>query len=250
MEQLRHILYIIPVGENYERAIAKERNPEIVYLLTQRDDPENLQKTDWLRTNVERVKNYFSYATVHVLGLEDYFNIFELMAHFRYIAETHHDCFIRINVGSGSKLSAISAFTVSGWYDYVTCFYPRSDYTGKLSDGSHNYSDSIQLLRSFSTKRLERDLEPVIDFLNDGVKSKKEILDYLVDIGSISKYQEDGVTDRSAQSLYNLLKRNFIAPLTDEELIEENKHGEIELTERGSDFYIIFCKQTFFHEYI
>lgn len=256
MDQVQKRIFIVPVGIDSTRAKFPPVSPDQLYLITQHQDQAN-DLIDQARDNVREVYEHFSHLPSRVVyGVDNFFDLSQLMSLLRYLCDHHEDDQIFINVGSGSKLTAMAGFMISGWYENVQCYYPKMKVSVTANSDQkivHNQIERTELIRSFPVRKLDEDLVPVLNYLKNETRSKKELLEKLQDIDLIDTHFETDngdMKERSPQSLYNLLKRNFLNPLEEEELITETSSGEVSLTDQGKRMQVIFGKSEFHIEQI
>ncbi|MCY3412592.1 MAG: hypothetical protein INQ03_13215 [Candidatus Heimdallarchaeota archaeon] len=259
---------IVPIALDPYRATICQVAPDIVYLITQHDNPD-MSMIDKARDKVKYVHNYFSRQNIQisVRGARDYFDMFELIALMRQICEKHHEDIVEINVGSGSKLAAMAGIIISGMYENTSSFYPKSALQESRDGGFkirrelwddddidfefiRDPLESTTYLPSFPITPLSKKLIPILQLISQHSSTKKEILEYCIKIKFIDIYQEINGRKRSDQSLYNILKRNFIDPLQFRHLIHERQGNIIEITETGKNMLTAFGKDDFFEEII
>lgn len=236
----------MPTGFEVERASHMPENitPHQCYLLTQKNLSD---RPDVGREYVKQVHKIFVQKGIDtkLIELEDFFNIFEIMSCFRYLVEKHTNDQVIINVGGGSKLSAMAGMIISGMYEHVTCYYPKT----KISLDA-NIEPEVELgllLPRFEIDRFDKIYIPVLEYLEEKqFSTKKALLEHLIEISLIPQFMinDRKKIQRSQQSLFNHLKRNYVGPLIQKQVIEE-RDGLIMITKRGLQMLTIFNKHNF-----
>lgn len=254
-------ILVVPVGLDVTRAKELPRPefcPSVCYVITQEHDPSR-QLVDKCRPQALEVANYFqkSFRSLTVVvEVPNFFDIFQVMACYRWIHQQHSTDVIFCNVGSGSKINAMAATLTSGFHQNFIAFYPKGFIA---SAENHVLQDTVGFLKegileipSFTIDQLEPKLLTVLQFVNQQGQTvtKTELLNFLMskEVGLIQGYSapkgRTALKKRSDQSLFNLLKRQFIKPLKQQRLVEE-REGKLSITPRGQQMLVIYTYDKF-----
>lgn len=242
---VKKIIYVLPVGFDLPRVLKfpNDTFPNQCYLITQKEEKTS---KDEGRSYVLQTYKFMEANNIptQVIGCSNFFDIFDIMASFRWIAEKHSDDQIFINVGGGSKLSAMAGMVIAGIYEHVNCFYSRVTVKDGAFDTSAEFKEMLMLPKFQIEPPKETHIHLLQFFVKAGAYSKKNILEFLMKEGLI---EEDFVPQgsgeskkRSQQALFNSLKRNFIDPMVKEGLILESPSRQLSITSKGTQIRKIF----------
>jgi len=242
---IKKIIYVLPVGFDLPRVLKfpNDTLPTQCYLITQ---SQKKNSKDEGRGYVFQAYDFMIEKNIptQVIGCSNFFDIFDIMASYRWIAENHVNDQIYVNVGGGSKLTAMAGMVIAGIYDHVNCFYSRVSVKDGAIDPSTEFKEILMLPKFQIEPPKESHIHLLEFFVKEGVYSKKNALEFLIKEGLI---EEDFVPQgsekskkRSQQSLFNSLKRNFIEPMVEDGLLFENPSGQLSITNKGSQIRKIF----------
>jgi hypothetical protein len=230
-------VHIAPLGYEYDRIVGpvREHNVDILYLL-RHDDPGNgPDYHEDLRADLDELSVEVRSRSV------DVFDIYDVLGVVTTLTADHPQDIVRVNVSSGSKLSAVGAAIACMATDATAYYvhpqsYPESD---RHERQSYGYAGD-EVLPSYPIESPTTDQVAVMDFLADAnsdayTVKKKDIIEYAEEQGLAFVADNDPANDKAK---FALLNANVIDPLLEDGYVEIEDVGrrkQVTLTETGAD---------------
>lgn len=231
-------VHIAPLGFEFDRIIgpARRYDIDIIYLL-EHDEPQSKKPSyhDELKAELSEESVEVRSRTV------DLIDIYDVLGAVTTVISDHADDIVRVNVSSGSKLSAVGA-TIACMATEATAYYVHPEgyaHADRAERQSYGYADD-EVLPTYPIESPTTDQVAAI-FFNDTATTeiytpkKKDIIEYAQeqDLSFIAENQP-----ANDKAKFALLNANIIDPLTANGYIEVNTVGrqkQVELTDTGKN---------------
>jgi hypothetical protein len=231
-------VHIAPLGYEYDRILcpARRYGIDIIYLL-EHDEPED-NKPDYheeLRQELKEESIEVRSRTVDLLDIYDVLGIVTTLV------SEHTDDIVRVNVASGSKLSAVGA-TIACMATDATAYYVHPEgyaHADREERQSYGYAGD-EVLPSYPIESPTTDQVAAMDFLDSSMTDiytpkKKDIIEYAEeeDLSFISDNQP-----ANDKAKFALLNANIVDPLKESGYVEVDTVGrqkQVALTDTGQD---------------
>ena len=230
-------VHIAPLGYEYDRIVGpvREHNVDILYLL-EHDDPGNgPDYHDDLRAELDDFGVEIRSRSV------DVFDIYDVLGVVTTLTADHAEDIVRVNVSSGSKLSAVGAAIACMATDATAYYVHPTDYPAadRRERQSYGYAGD-EVLPSYPIESPTTDQVAVMDFLAETntdayTVKKKDIIEYAEEQGLAFVADNDPANDKAK---FALLNANVIDPLLEDGYVEIEDVGrrkQVTLTETGAD---------------
>ncbi|UPV74058.1 DUF6293 family protein [Halorussus limi] len=230
-------VHIAPLGYEYDRIVGpvREHNVDVLYLLEHDDPGSGPDYHDDLREELDD------------LGVEtrsrsvDVFDIYDVLGVVTTLTADHAEDIVRVNVSSGSKLSAVGAAIACMATDATAYYVHPTDYpaTDRRERRSYGYAGD-EVLPSYPIESPTTDQVAVMDFLAETntdayTVKKKDIIEYAEEQGLAFVADNDPANDKAK---FALLNANVIDPLLEDGYVEIEDVGrrkQVVLTDTGAD---------------
>ena len=238
MKDLR--VHIVPLGYDTFRLTKplEEDKVDKVYLIMHKEVTGYSKYRDFFIENIMK-----SLPTCEIIVMKtDLWNLYELICLYREIIGKESDNQIKINISSGSKITAISGMLVSMVLDKVTPYYAHVEYEQekkKLEKIRYKGKDDLPIFKISTPEKASRQL---LSLIKPGTQiSKTDLADKLVKEKIIVSNNDDGSKPTSHAKLgqlnsilQRLTKLNYIR------VIPRGKKRLVEITEEGENALKIF----------
>ncbi|MGA9400505.1 DUF6293 family protein [Haladaptatus sp.] len=231
-------VHIAPLGFEYDRILGpvQEHGVDILYLL-EHDSPESDQPDyhDALKDELEAEGIDVRSRTV------DLMDIYDVLGIVTTLVSEHQDDIVRVNVASGSKLSAVGAAIACMATD-ATAYYVHPEgyaHADREERQSYGYTGE-EVLPTYPIESPTRDQVSVMNYLQESdtevyTPKKKDIIGYSEEAGLSFIADSNPANDKAK---FALLNANIIDPLQRDDYIEVRKVGrqkQVTLTDTGHD---------------
>lgn len=231
-------VHIAPLGYEYDRILgpARRYDIDIIYLL-EHDEPAS-EKPNYHET----LKRELSDGGIEVRSRSvDLLDIYDVLGVVTTLVSEHRDDIVRVNVASGSKLSAVGA-TIACMATDATAYYVHPEgyaYADRAERQSYGYVDD-EVLPTYPIESPTKDQVAAMDFLDSETTQmytpkKKDIIEYAEE-NELSFIAENQPANDKAK--FALLNANIIDPLKENHYIEVNTVGrqkQVTLTVTGQN---------------
>ena len=230
-------VHIAPLGFEYDRILGPVRkyNVDVVYLLEHDDHGGGPEYHDDLRSELTD------------LGVEvrtrlvDVFDIYDVLGVVTTLTADHAGDIVRVNVSSGSKLSAVGAAIACMATD-ATAYYVHPEgyhYAEREESQSYGYADD-EVLPSYPIESPTTDQVAVMDFLAETntdayTVKKKDVIEFAEEEGLAFVADNEPANDKAK---FALLNANVIDPLLDDGYVaveDVGRRKQVTLTDTGQD---------------
>ncbi|KZN26077.1 hypothetical protein A4G99_23135 [Haladaptatus sp. R4] len=231
-------VHIAPLGFEYDRILGpvREHGVDILYLL-EHDGPESDHPDyhDALKEELEAEGIDVRSRTV------DLMDIYDVLGIVTTLVSEHRDDIVRVNVASGSKLSAVGAAIACMATD-ATAYYVHPEgyaHADREERQSYGYTGE-EVLPTYPIESPTRDQVSVMNYLQESdtevyTPKKKDIIGYSEEAGLSFIADSNPANDKAK---FALLNANIIDPLQRDDYIEVRKVGrqkQVTLTDTGHD---------------
>ncbi len=231
-------VHIAPLGFEFDRIIgpARRYDIDIIYLL-EHDEPQSNKPSYH-----DELKAELSTESVEVRSRTvDLIDIYDVLGAVTTVISDHADDIVRVNVSSGSKLSAVGA-TIACMATEATAYYVHPEgyaHADRAERQSYGYADD-EVLPTYPIESPTTDQVAAMDFLECEsteiyTPKKKDIIEY-AQTEELSFIAENQPANDKAK--FALLNANIIDPLTENGYIDVNTVGrqkQVELTDTGKN---------------
>lgn len=231
-------VHIAPLGYEYDRVLgpACRYDIDIIYLLEHHEPAE--AKPDYH----EELKEELTDSAVETRSREvDLMDIYDVLGVVTTLVSEHEDDIVRVNVSSGSKLSAVGA-TMACMATEATAYYVHPEgyaHADREERQSYGYDDD-EVLPTYPIESPTTDQVAAMDFLDTETNEvytpkKKDIIEYAEE-QQLSFISENQPANDKAK--FALLNANIIDPLKENGYIEVNTVGrqkQVALTTTGKN---------------
>ncbi len=142
-------VHIAPLGFEYDRIVGPVRrhNVDVLYLLEHDDPGSGPAFHDDLRSELDDLEVSVRSRSV------DVFDIYDVLGVVTTLTADHADDIVRVNVSSGSKLSAVGAAIACMATDATAYYVHPEEYPDRERLRSHGYEDDEVLPSTPSSRR-------------------------------------------------------------------------------------------------
>jgi Family of unknown function (DUF6293) len=231
-------VHIAPLGFEYDRILGpvKQHGVDILYLL-EHDGPVS-ERPDYH----EALKEELVAEGIEVRSRTvDLMDIYDVLGIVTTLVSEHQDDIVRVNVASGSKLSAVGAAIACMATD-ATAYYVHPEgyaYTNRDERQSYGYVGE-EVVPTYPIESPTHDQVSVMNYLEEAdtdvyTPKKKDLIGYSEDEGLSYIADSNPANDKAK---FALLNANIVDPLERDGYIEVRKVGrqkQVTLTETGHD---------------
>ncbi len=231
-------IHIAPLGYEYDRILgpARRYGIDVIYLL-EHDAPASERPPYHAELKEELIA-----AGIEVRTREaDLFDIYDVLGVVTTIVSEHPDDIVRVNVASGSKLSAVGA-TIACMATDATAYYVHPEgyaHEDRSERQSYGYVDD-EVLPSYPIESPTTDQVAVMSYLDETntniyTAKKKDIIEYAEDEGLSFVTDNRPANDKAK---FALLNANIIDPLVEDGYVDVERVGrrkQVALTDTGHD---------------
>ena len=229
-------VHIAPLGYEYDRILGpvEKYGVDVVYLL-EHVGPSDAPYHDDLREEITG------------LGVEvrsrpvDLMDIYDVLGVVTTVVADHADDIVRVNVSSGSKLSAVGAAIACMATD-ATAYYVHPEgypYADEKQRQSYGYR-SDEVLPTYPIESPTSDQVAVMEFLSDAntetyTVKKKDVIEYAEEAGLSFIADNQPANDKAK---FALLNANVVDPLLEDGYVDVEQVGrrkQVTLTDTGAD---------------
>lgn len=234
MQRIREV-HIAPLGYEYDRIVgpAVEYGIDCIYLL-EHDDPGGIRPRYH-----EELKAELTDAGIEVRTRScDVMDIYDVLAVVTTLAAEHPHDIVRVNVSSGSKLSAVGA-AIACMATGATAYYvhPEEYAYGPEEKQSRGYVDD-EVLPTYPIESPTRDQVAVMAYVEEHdtdvyTPKKKDVIEFAESEGLTFIAENAPANDKAK---FALLNANIVDPLVDDGYLHVEKVGrrkQLTLTETG-----------------
>ncbi len=231
-------VHIAPLGFEYDRIIGpvREHGVDILYLL-EHDGPES-ERPDYHETLKDELEAEGIDVRSRTVDLMDIYGVLAIVT---TLVSEHEDDIVRVNVASGSKLSAVGAAIACMATD-ATAYYVHPEgyaHADRSERQSYGYNGE-EVLPTYPIESPTRDQVSVMNYLQEAdtevyTPKKKDIIDYSEEAGLSFIADSNPANDKAK---FALLNANIIDPLHRDDYIDVQKVGrqkQVTLTDTGHD---------------
>jgi hypothetical protein len=225
-------VHVAPLGYEHDRVVtpAIEGKADRIHLL-EHDEPED-SKPDYhgeLRAELDAAGIEMENHVV------DLFDVYDVLAAVTTIVHVHADDDVRVNVSTGTKVSAIGA-TIACEITGATAYYVHpKEYANTEEPVGYGVRD-VETLPTYSIDGPSEEQVAVLEYLDSNRKvNKKELIEFGEDEGLPFIVNSQASTDKSK---FRVLDSKIIEPLHTDGYIDVEKVGRqkrIHLTEAGEN---------------
>lgn len=231
-------VHIAPLGYEYDRILgpARRYDIDIIYLLEHDESSET--KPDYH----EKLKDVLAEEGIEVRSRTvNLLDIYDVLGIVTTVVSEHSDDIVRVNVASGSKLSAVGA-TIACMATDATAYYVHPEgyaHADRNERQSYGYVDD-EVLPSYPIESPTADQVAAMDFLDSSTTDiytpkKKDIIEY-AENEELSFISDNQPANDKAK--FALLNANIIDPLEENGYVEVQKVGrqkQVTLTPTGQN---------------
>lgn len=226
-------VHIAPLGYEQERIYkpAIEMNADEVILVVHEDRTDQSEKCE------EVVKEALEEESIEVSDEDcNFFDLQDAMYILTDIVGGKGDNTYRINISSGSKITAIAGMFVCMMYDAIP-YYVKVEGYGE-EPISHGVADSFSV-PTYPIQLIDKDYIEVLEFLK--VKNEDDAHVVIKDLNEFVQENELSVvedSERDDTDIYDIVRPQIIEPLRERDYISLQRRGNekvIELTSKGKD---------------
>lgn len=227
-------VHIAPLGYEYDRILGpvEKYGVDVVYLL-EHEGPSDAPYHDDLREEITD------------LGVEvrsrpvDLMDIYDVLGEVTTVVADHADDIVRVNVSSGSKLSAVGA-AIACMATEATAYYVHPEgypYADEKQRQSYGY-ESDEVLPTYPIESPTPDQVAVMEFLSEAntetyTVKKKDVIEYAEE-AELSFIADNQPANDKAK--FALLNANVVDPLLEDGYVDVERVGrrkQVTLTETG-----------------
>ncbi len=231
-------VHIAPLGYEYDRIVepVREHGVDVLYLLEHDGPPsERPEYHDELKSVLKSDGIDVRTRTIDLL------DIYDVLGVVTTLVSKHEDDIVRVNVSSGSKLSAVGAAIACMATDATAYYVQPEGYTHQDRDERQSYGYvGEEVLPTYPIESPTRDQVAVMRYLDDAdtavyTPKKKDIIEYAEEADLSFIADSDPANDKAK---FALLNANIVDPLVEDSYIDVSKVGrqkQVTLTDTGSD---------------
>ncbi|MFD1512763.1 DUF6293 family protein [Halomarina rubra] len=230
-------VHIAPLGYEYDRILEPVRayGVDVVYLLEHDGPPEERASYhDELKTELDEECEVRT-RTV------DLMDIYDVLGAVTTVAADHPDDIVRVNVSSGSKLSAVGA-AIACMCTEATPYYVHPEgyaHADREERQSYGYAGD-EVLPAYPIESPSRDQVATMAFLEETnsdhrTAKKKHLIDHAEEVGLSFIADNQPANDKAK---FALLNANVVDPLVEDGYIDVERVGrrkQVTLTDTGRD---------------
>jgi len=238
-------VHIAPLGFEYDRIVgpAEEYDVDVVYLLEHDDRLDAPEYHDDVRDRLADLGASLRSRSV------DLFDIYDVLGVVTTLVAEHEEDIVRVNVTSGSKLSAVGA-TIACMATDATAYYVHPEgyrYADREERQSYGYADD-EVLPSYPIESPTTDQVAVMDFLAERntdayTVKKKDIIEFAESEELSFVADSDPANDKAK---FALLNANVVEPLLEDGYVaveDVGRRKQVTLTDTGEDALRAFRHQ-------
>jgi hypothetical protein len=238
MQKIREV-HIAPVGYEFDRISepAIDHDADVIYLL-ESGEP-SLPSADYPPYHQE-LESTLTDAGVEVRWRTvDVYDIYDVLGAVTTVAAEHDDDIVRVNVSSGTKLSAVGAAIASMTTDATGYFVYPDEYAHHVEDEplTTGYEDD-EVLPSYPIESPTTDQVAVMAFLDEKndetyTAKKKDVIEFAEDAELRFITANRPANDKAK---FALLNANIVDPLLENDYIDVESVGrqkQLTLTDTG-----------------
>ncbi|GAA0259157.1 DUF6293 family protein [Haladaptatus pallidirubidus] len=231
-------VHIAPLGYEYDRIVepVRKHGVDVLYLL-EHDGPPNERPVYH-----DELKSVLANDGIDVRSeAVDLLDIYDVLGVVTTLVSDHEDDIVRVNVSSGSKLSAVGA-AIACMATNATAYYVEPEgYAHQDRDERQSYGYvGEEVLPTYPIESPTRDQVAVMDYLEEAdtevyTPKKKDIINY-AESAELSFISESSPANDKAK--FALLNANIVDPLAGDGYVNVSKVGrqkQVTLTETGRD---------------
>ncbi|WP_435157311.1 HFX_2341 family transcriptional regulator domain-containing protein [Haladaptatus sp. DFWS20] len=231
-------VHIAPLGYEYDRIVGPvhEHGIDVLYLL-EHDGPAS-ERPDYH----DDLKSVLRDDGIDVRSKAvDLLDIYDVLGVVTTLVSNHEDDIVRVNVSSGSKLSAVGA-AIACMATSATAYYVQPEgyaHQDRNERQSYGYVGE-EVLPTYPIESPTRDQVAVMNYLDEAdtevyTPKKKDIIDY-AETANLSFISDSNPANDKAK--FALLNANIVDPLAGDGYVDVAKVGrqkQVTLTETGRD---------------
>jgi len=238
MQKIREV-HIAPVGYELDRISepAIDHDADVIYLLE--SDQPDLPSSNYPPYH-EDLESDLAAAGIEVRWRTvDIYDIYDVLGAVTTIAADHDEDIVRVNVSSGTKLSAVGAAIASMTTDATAYFVYPEEYTAHVEETplTAGYDDD-EVLPSYPIESPTTDQVAVMAFLDERntetyTAKKKDVIEFAEDEELRFVTANRPANDKAK---FALLNANIVDPLLENEYVDVETVGrqkQLTLTETG-----------------
>jgi len=229
-------VHVAPLGFEYDRILgpAERYGIDVIYLL-EHDEPDEARPAYHADLVVELENAGIEVRTRTV----DLMDVYDVLGVVTTLVAMHPDDIVRVNVSSGSKLSAVGA-TIACMATGATAYYAHPEgytYADLEEQESYGYAGD-EVLPSYPIESPTTDQVAVMAFLEEAnterhTAKKKDVIEY-AEVEGLSFLADNQPANDKAK--FALLNANVIEPLVEDGYLDVERVGrrkQISLTDTG-----------------
>ncbi|MFH5797221.1 DUF6293 family protein [Haladaptatus sp. CMAA 1911] len=231
-------VHIAPLGFEYDRILGpvKQHGVDILYLL-EHDGPAS-ERPDYHEALKEELEAEGIEVRSRTVDLMDIYDVLGIVT---TLVSEHEDDIVRVNVASGSKLSAVGAAIACMATDATAYYVHPEGYAHADRDERQSYGYvGEEVVPTYPIESPTHDQVSVMNYLEEAntdvyTPKKKDLIDYSEDEGLSYIADSNPANDKAK---FALLNANIVDPLERDGYIEVQKVGrqkQVTLTETGHD---------------
>lgn len=230
-------VHVAPLGYEYDRIVgpARKYDADVLYLLEHDDRTGGPDYHDDLRAELADLD-----VTVRT-RTTDLMDIYDVLGVVTTLVADHAEDIVRVNVSSGSKLSAVGA-TLACMCTDATAYYVHPEgytYADRGERQSYGYA-ADEVLPSYPIESPTADQVAVMAFLAETntdayTVKKKDIIEYAEEADLPFVADSDPANDKAK---FALLNANVVEPLLEDDYIaveDVGRRKQVTLTDTGAD---------------
>ncbi|WP_115863942.1 HFX_2341 family transcriptional regulator domain-containing protein [Halorussus litoreus] len=230
-------VHVAPLGFEYDRIVGPVRRYEadVLYLLEHDDPASSPDYHDDLRDELTEVDVEVRTRSVDIM------DVYDVLGVVTTLVADHAADLVRVNVSSGSKLSAVGA-TIACMATGATAYYVHPEgypYADRGERQSYGYADD-EVLPSYPIESPTADQIAVMDFLAETntdayTAKKKDVIEFAEEEGLAFVADNEPANDKAK---FALLNANVVDPLVEDDYLaveDVGRRKQLRLTETGTN---------------
>lgn len=230
-------VHIAPLGYEHDRIVgpARKYDADVVYLLEHDDRGDAPDYHDEVRADLADLG-----ATVRSRET-DLMDIYDVLGVVTTLVADHPDDIVRVNVSSGSKLSAVGAAIACMCTD-ATAYYVHPEgypYADRDERQSYGYA-ADEVLPTYPIESPTADQVAVLSYLDEAntdayTVKKKDIIEFAEEEGLSFVADNEPANDKAK---FALLNANVVDPLLEDDYVaveDVGRRKQVTLTDTGRD---------------
>ncbi|WP_266080062.1 HFX_2341 family transcriptional regulator domain-containing protein [Haladaptatus caseinilyticus] len=231
-------IHIAPLGYEFDRIVGPvhQHGVDVLYLL-EHDGPAS-ERPDYH----DELKSVLRGDGIDVRSKAvDLLDIYDVLGVVTTLVSDHEDDIVRVNVSSGSKLSAVGAAIACMATDATAYYVQPEGYAHQDRNERQSYGYvGEEVLPTYPIESPTRDQVAVMDYVDEAdtevyTPKKKDIIDY-AEAAHLSFISDSDPANDKAK--FALLNANIVDPLVEDGYVNVKKVGrqkQVTLTETGRD---------------